>query len=72
MLAAELITMIEVRTAGRAVLVLSSGEPVAIQLWDFFDSETAFAIVGTMPWFQVRSGLTGRAVAWIGPWRREV
>jgi hypothetical protein len=51
MLAAELMTMIEARAAGRAVLVLSNGEAVAVQLLDLFGPEAAFIVLGRMPKF---------------------
>jgi hypothetical protein len=51
MLAAELMTMIEARAAGRAVLLLSNGEAVAVQLLDLFGPEAAFIVLGRMPKF---------------------
>jgi hypothetical protein len=50
--AAEMLTMIEARTAGRAVLVLSNGESIDIQLQDFFGPEAAFTVRGRFPTFQ--------------------
>ncbi len=44
--------MIEARTAGRAVLVLSNGESIDIQLQDFFGPEAAFTVRGRFPTFQ--------------------
>ncbi len=50
-LAAELSIMIEARIAGRAVLVLSTGDPVAVELENIVADEASFAVVGSVPGF---------------------
>lgn len=50
-LVAELSIMIEARIAGRAVLVLSTGDPVAVELEALGGEEASFAGIGDVPGF---------------------
>ena len=50
-LVAELSIMIEARIAGRAVLVLSTGDPVAVELESIVADEASFEVVGSVPGF---------------------
>lgn len=48
-LQAEMTMLIEARVAGRAVLVLTSGEPVAIEIDTISGAVAGFRVVGAMP-----------------------